>query len=240
VFLSIIIPCFNEEATIASTLFGLEEVLADKSSELAEVEVILVDGGSKDATLNRIKEFQGSVKGQLQVKLHESEKGRAKQMNKGAELTQGKVLLFLHADTHLPASFAKDIALFFSQKEKVWGCFSIKLDGKQPVFRLIEWFVNQRSRLTNVVTGDQVLFVKRSCFESLKGFPDIPLMEDVALSKKLRRESPAYRINKPVITSSRRWQSKGVIKTVLLMWYLRFAYSLGVKPESLHKKYYSQ
>lgn len=220
--LSIIIPVFNEAAGIVAQLQPLQ-TLRDK-----QVEIILVDGGSTDNTLELARPF-------VDIALCSSEKGRARQMNIGAEKAQGRLLLFLHGDTFLPADVLSRLS---SVQQNQWGFFCLRLSGQGLWLRLIERMINIRSRLSSVATGDQCLFIDRSLFLSLKGYAAIPLMEDVEISKRLRGQSSPVVISAPVTSSSRRWEERGVWPTILLMWRLRFLYFIGVPPHKLVKKYY--
>ena len=191
-------------------------------------EVIVVDGGSTDSTIDLAKPLVDRVVG--------SDKGRAKQMNAGAEVAKSDVLLFLHADTVLPEG-ACELILSSINNDYQWGRFNLRLSGEKILFRIIEFFINWRSRLFSIATGDQAIFVKRNVFEALEGFPDIPLMEDVAICKSLKRQSKPMCLNNTVTTSSRRWEQHGIFRTVFLMWRLRFLYFMGVSPEHLVKHY---
>ena len=163
--------------------------------------------------------------------------GRAKQMNEGARAAQGEVLLFLHADTRLPAQPDGLIANGLQQSGKEWGRFDVRLTGRQKLLRLVEMMMNWRSRLSGIATGDQALFVTRELFNRIGGFPDIPLMEDIALSKRLKSISKPLSLTATVLTSSRRWESNGIVLTIVLMWRLRLAYALGADPQHLAKHY---
>ncbi len=156
-------------------------------------------------------------------------------MNAGEAVAKGQWLLFLHVDTRLP-----DDPFPFLCATNPWGFYAVKLSGKQRCFRIIEWMITWRSRLTGVATGDQCLFVQRALFEQLQGFADIHLMEDVELSKRLRKKRQPLCIRNPVNTSSRRWERHGIIRTVLLMWYLRLLYVCGVLPHHLVRQYYGE
>lgn len=225
VVVSVVIPTFNEEAGIGPTLEPLQP-LRDKG-----VELILADGGSTDSTIALAEPLVDDVV--------LSSKGRAIQMNAGAQRASGQWLLFLHADTQLPEdSLLWVLQLQFSQQ--AWGFFCLRLDGKHWSFRCIEQAINLRSRLTRVATGDQCIFVKRKEFLHVGKYPAIELMEDVALSKQLRQISEPLIWRSRVVTSSRRWQRYGIFKTVLLMWRLRLAYVLGASTQRLHRAYYDQ
>ena len=159
-------------------------------------------------------------------------------MNEGARRASGDILLFLHADTSIPESGPQRVAHVLAGGKEVWGRFDVHLSGSQPLLRVVETAMNCRSRITGIATGDQAIFVRRSVFERLGGFPPIPLMEDIALSRMLRRIRRPLCLRDRVITSGRRWQRDGVLKTVLFMWSLRFAYWLGADPARLHRIYY--
>lgn len=221
--LSIVIPCRNEAASIEHYLVSLQ------SLRQAGVEIILVDGGSSDKTC----ELAASLVDQL----ISTEPGRAQQMNCGAAQARGEWLLFLHCDTLLPDDIDKWREQLTVVKDD-WGFFTLRLSGSHYLLRIIERAINIRSRLSSVASGDQGQFVRRSVFEMLQGFAAIPLMEDIELSKRLRKRSAPFIWRKPVLTSSRRWQQHGYLKTVALMWYLRLAYFIGVSPQRLHRIYY--
>lgn len=222
--ISIIIPTLNESTTIHPCLTALQDFRQQGH------EIIVTDGGSSD---NTITQAQG-----LYDRMITTKKGRARQMNAAAAIAQGDVLLFLHADTRLPAH--ADQLIMEALMKHDWGHFKIRLDDKHLSFRIIETFMNWRSRLSRIATGDQALFIQRQLFEDLHGFPDIDLMEDIAISKLLKscRQRP-YSISTPVISSCRRWRQHGIMPTILLMWRLRLAYFLGAKPSQLAKQYHS-
>lgn len=197
------------------------------------MEVIVVDGGSDDATVELAKKYTNNV-------IVSPVKGRASQMNYGASIAIGKTLLFLHSDTFLPDPALPTESIFpFLDKENIWGFYPVKLNGTHVLFRVIATMMNMRSRLTSVATGDQCLFVERNFFVRQGGFCDIPLMEDVDICKRLRKKARPLIAKIPIVTSSRRWEEKGIVKTILLMWYLRALYFLGVPPKNLVKRYYS-
>jgi rSAM/selenodomain-associated transferase 2 len=219
--LSIIVPVYNE----ADQLEKLIRRLRLFGDGLVK-DVIVVDGGSTDGTPEKLAQEFFVIK---------SNKGRANQMNAGAKVASGTWLLFLHADTELTSGH---ISTAISEGALYkWGRFDVKLSGKKWAYRIIEWFINTRSRLTSVATGDQCIFVRKSVFDDVGGFDDMPLMEDVAICKKLRKVSKPACVEKTVTTSSRRWDEKGTIKTVFLMWKLRFYYWCGVSPDRLAKMY---
>ncbi|MDT8428277.1 MAG: TIGR04283 family arsenosugar biosynthesis glycosyltransferase [Pseudomonadales bacterium] len=224
--LSIIIPVLNEGGSLTRSLQQLQSWRAQGH------EVIVVDGGSEDDT--------AQLGVALADKMVHSARGRARQMNAGAAEAAGDVLVFLHSDTLLPEGAAVQIQQALSHPRRCWGRFDLRLSGRHPAFRLIEFMINLRSRLSGVATGDQVIFVRSGLFRQLGGFPEIPLMEDVALSKTLRRIGWPCCLRSKVVTSSRRWENHGIVRTVVLMWRLRLAYFLGVSPDRLHAKYYGK
>lgn len=221
--LSIIIPTLNEGDNIRNTLASLQGLRSRGH------EVIVVDGGSHDDTLQAVAHGVDVI---LQ-----SPPGRARQMNAGAQAARGQVLLFLHADSYLPDKADQLIDNTLTHK-KVWGRFNVRLNGNNPMFYIIAFFMNLRSRLTGIATGDQAIFIRRECFEAVNGFPIIRLMEDIALCKTLRRLHYPACISAKVITSSRRWETRGIFKTITLMWRLRLAYFFGADPDRLYKLYY--
>jgi rSAM/selenodomain-associated transferase 2 len=225
VLVSIIIPTLNESASIQKNLERLQ------SLRMHGFECIIADGGSTDGTQLLAQP--------LVDKLIQSPKGRSRQMNAAAACAKGRWLLFLHADTELP----DDIPVwkeFIDNTELCWGYFRIQLSGHSMMLRIIEKAVNYRSFLTKVATGDQCLFVRKKVFESIGSFPDIPLMEDVAISKCLRSLGKPVLWRSQVTTSSRRWEENGIFNTILLIWFLRFAYFVGVSPQRLHRFYYGR
>ncbi|MDI9245145.1 TIGR04283 family arsenosugar biosynthesis glycosyltransferase [Marinobacter sp. CHS3-4] len=222
VSLSIIMPVWREAQTIESTLSGLQ------SLRQAGHELLVVDGGSDDDTVQLARPLCDRVIG--------SAPGRAVQMNAGAAVATGNVLVFLHADTLLPENALNHLA-DFQRSDAAWGRFDVRLSGRRPLFRVISWFINRRSWLSGIATGDQAMFVRRSVFERLGGFAAIPLMEDVELSARLKRESRPFCISDPVTTDSRRWQKNGAWRTVFLMWRIRWRFWRGDSPESLAKLY---
>ncbi|MDQ6959719.1 MAG: TIGR04283 family arsenosugar biosynthesis glycosyltransferase, partial [Mariprofundaceae bacterium] len=164
-------------------------------------------------------------------------RGRAFQMNAGAEQSESDILLFLHADTNLFSSHIEDVERVMCGPDVVGGRFDVRLSGNHPAFRVIEFFMNWRSRLTKISTGDQAMFVRRKVFERMGGFPEQPLMEDVEFSRCLKREGHIVCLHSRVTTSSRRWEKHGIVRTVLLMWWLRFRYWLGASPAALKRLY---
>ena len=221
--ISIIIPTLNEAAGIADTLRPLQP-LRDGGHE-----VIVVDGGSSDGTVEAARPLADRVIA--------SEPGRARQQNAGAAAATGDVLLFLHADTLLPAQAERRVIGGLMRSGRGWGRFDVRLSGRHPLLRVVERMIGLRSRATGIATGDQAIFVRRGWFRRAGGFPQIPLMEDVALSKVLRRMGPPLCLRQAVLTSSRRWETRGVLRTIVLMWRLRAGYALGADPAHLAERY---
>jgi len=221
--LSIIIPTLNEQAVIVETLQILQPL------RQAGHEVIVVDGNSNDNTRRLAAPLVDS--------LLLAGRGRARQMNLGATFAHYDILLFLHADTHLPIRADTLIINGLKESSRRWGRFDVRLSGKALLLRAVERLINWRSRLTGITTGDQAIFIQRSLYKEVDGFPKIPLMEDIALSHQLKQVTRPLCIATPVITSSRRWEQRGIIRTILRMWGLRLAYVFGVKPEKLKKFY---
>ena len=166
-----------------------------------------------------------------------SARGRAIQMNAGAAIARGDVLLFLHADTRLPPNADELILEGLTQSQRAWGRFDVTIEGSHPLLPLVAALMNARSRLTGIATGDQALFVTRDAFNAAGGFPEIALMEDIELSRRLKRISPPLSLRARVTTSGRRWERRGVVRTILLMWRLRLAHFFGTSPESLARRY---
>lgn len=220
---SIIIPVLNE----ASNITGMLEYLQPYRKQGHEV--IVVDGKSHDNTVISVKNLADRVL--------KSECGRALQMNAGVKCAQGDVLLFLHADTILPKD-ACDLIVNALKQGNMWGRFDVRLSGSNWMFRIIERLINWRSCLTAIATGDQAIFVLKSMFIDAGSYPDIKLMEDIALCKKLRRCNKPVCLKACAVTSSRRWEKNGVIQTVFLMWWLRLMYFFGVSPDKLAGYYY--
>lgn len=222
--LSIIIPCYQEEASVPEQIRRLIAL----QRQMNDLEIIFVDGGSGDRTCSILEDA-----GFLWI---ESELGRAAQMNRGAHIATGRYLLFLHCDSYLPDNFSRIWAKIRAAQPQ-WGFFHVRLSGRQKVYRIIEWFINRRSTMTSVATGDQALFLRRDVWLDVGGFESIPIMEDVALSKRLRRRATPHKERARVQTSSRRWEDNGWLKTVLLMWFMRGAYFLGASPFKLARFY---
>ncbi len=223
--ISVVIPCLNEAAICVPRLTALQPLRRDGH------ELILVDGGSEDDT----KFLAQSLVDRMLC----GEPGRASQMNLGAESATGDVLWFLHLDTALPDEASRQV-LQQAFDGPGWGRFDVRLSGGRSAFRVIERMMNLRSRLTGMVTGDQGMFVRRELFERVGGFPQIALMEDLAISKRLKRLARPACLRSRVVTSSRRWERNGLWRTVALMWFLRSAYRLGADPDWLARQYYPE
>lgn len=226
---SVIVPVLNERNEIPTLLATLNDWSRVAASLHQQLEVIVVDGGSTDGTVKLLE--NASVVDHL---CH-SARGRATQMNVGAASATGSVLIFVHADTRFSHG-AIEAVFQCLEHSCCWGFFQLRLSGADWRFRWIEKAINWRSSLTRVATGDQAMFVSRELFLRLGGFADIPLMEDVQLSKRLRKVCAPH-ILASVETSSRRWEKHGVYKTVLLMWLLRLGFFVGVPPRLLSRLY---
>lgn len=221
--LSVIVPTLNEADAITPLLGDLAPLRA------VGHEVILADGGSRDTTI--------TLAAPLVDQLVSTPQGRAVQMNAGAKASTGDCLWFLHADTRVPADAVSAIAKAHREGRR-WGRFDVTLSGKAWPFRVIETMMNLRSRVTGIATGDQGIFVDREWFEAVGGYPAIALMEDIALSRELRRRGrPACPRTPRLTTSTRRWERRGILRTVLMMWRLRLAYALGADPAVLARHY---
>jgi rSAM/selenodomain-associated transferase 2 len=232
--LSIVIPVLNEAQRLPALLQCLR-------AGFPGTELLVVDGGSTDETAT------AALRGGATLLLGEA--GRATQMNLGAASSRGDWLWFLHADSEprftlvelercLEAAFSGSSSP--GGADPCWGFFRVHLAGKARALRLIAWFMNRRSRLTRVATGDQGLLVRRSTFEAIGGFATIPLMEDVEICKRLRRLAPPLSLPMTLVSSGRRWEEQGVVRTVLRMWALRLAFWLGVSPQRLWRHYYGR
>ncbi|MCC6481780.1 MAG: TIGR04283 family arsenosugar biosynthesis glycosyltransferase [Sphingomonadaceae bacterium] len=221
--LSIIIPMLNE----AQGLPGLLQHLFPLQRH--DAEIIMVDGGSTDGSAALAESVGFTV-------LHAG-RSRARQMNAGASTATGDALLFLHADTRLPDGVEQIVSQALADNHHVWGRFDVRIEGRSRMLRVVAALMNLRSRLTGIATGDQAMFMTREAFSAAGGFPEQPLMEDIELSKRLLGLSPPACISRRAITSGRRWESRGIWRTIFLMWRLRWAYWRGAPPEELAKAY---
>ena len=220
-WLSLIMPVLDEGPPLVSAL----EALADSRAQGAEL--IVVDGGSSDDSLALARQWAD--------KALTAPRGRGAQMNAGAAAAQGQWLIFLHADTRLPPQ-----ALQLLQKlpeHACWGRFDVRIDSPQRMLAVVSWMMNWRSRLSGIATGDQAIFVRAEVFERVGGFPDIALMEDIALSRKLKAIARPICLRPAVSTSARRWLRHGIGPTIWLMWRLRAAYFFGADPDALALRY---
>ena len=221
--LSIIIPVLNEAGRIQAALEPLQTLRQNGH------EIIVVDGGSQDATR--------SLCVPLVDRVLQSPPGRARQMQAGAALASGDILWFLHADSSIPAHADDLICNSLAVSNADWGRFDVALDDDHPLLTCVAWFMNQRTRLTGIATGDQGIFIRRPLFERIGGFPDVPLMEDIRISRALKRHGQPSRVKTRLGTSSRRWKKHGIARTILTMWSLRLAHFAGVSPERLARFY---
>jgi rSAM/selenodomain-associated transferase 2 len=221
--LSIIMPVLDEAAGIATALAALAPLRARGA------EVIVVDGGSSDRTIELARPLVDTVV--------MAPRGRGAQMNAGAAVASGDVLLFLHTDTRLPPDADRMLLDGLNASSWRWGRFDVRIEGRSPLLPVIAGFMNWRSLATGIATGDQAMFATRAAFSAVGGFPDIPLMEDVELSRRLKRLGRPLCLAARATTSGRRWDEGGVIRTVLLMWRLRFAHFFGAEPAALARRY---
>lgn len=222
--ISIIVPTLNEAGQIGSMLSKLQP-LRERGHE-----VIVADGGSRDKTISEAKPFADRVL--------DAPRGRASQLACGAKVSGHPVLWFVHADTWIPKN--ADHLVIEALRNAVWGRFDVRLSGRDchPGLSIVERFMNRRSRLTGIATGDQGIFVTRAAFDAIGGMPSLPLMEDVELSRRLKVLGRPACIREPLITSSRRWEQHGVFRTVAFMWLLRGAYGIGIPPNILARFYH--
>jgi len=220
--ISVIIPFINEKQHLSVLLKQLAPLL-EKGHE-----IILVDGGSTDGF-----DPAGMVAG---VSVYQSNKGRARQMNRGADRAKGRVLWFLHADSRLIQN-VEDYVVQMHSGNPSWGRFDVQLMGSKRVFKIIAYLINRRSALSGIATGDQGIFIHRELFDRVGGYDDIDIMEDVNICKKLKTIKKPLILTTMLLTSSRRWSEKGIVSTILLMWLMRFLYFIGVRPSSLIKLY---
>lgn len=220
--IAVIIPTLNESSTIARTLTHTVALGFD--------EIVVSDGASSDPTVPMI---QACCARMPAVRLITAPPGRARQMNEGVKACRSDILLFLHADTELPQQARTVIESALKDPQIVGGRFDVRFDQPSRWGAVISWFMNRRSRLSGIATGDQAMFVRRQVFERMGGFPDIPLMEDIEFSRRLKRQGPVAALRDQVTTSFRRWEKNGPLRTILLMWTVRFLYWLGVSPTRL-------
>ena len=220
--LCIIVPVLDEGDTLAARLQSLQG-LRRRGARL-----VVVDGGSQDDTL-------AIARAHADLALR-APRGRASQMNAGAAACPAEVLLFLHADTSLPDD-ADRLVRYATLGPFAWGRFDVRIDSPRPMLRLVSHLMNLRSRWTGIATGDQAIFVRLDLFDRVGGFPDLPLMEDIAMSRLLKRHGPPACLRQRVVTSPRRWERHGVWRTILLMWRLRAAYFFGADPGQLAIRY---
>lgn len=221
--LSVVVPVLDEAEGILDHLRALSPLRARGA------EVIVADGGSRDGTPERAAGAADRVIA--------APRGRARQMNAGADAASGDVLLFLHADTVLPPDADRLIAAVLGDGRRVWGRFDVAISGRHPLLRVVAALMNARSRLTGIATGDQAIFVRASAFRAVGGYLDQPLMEDIDLSRRLKRLSSPACLAERATTSGRRWERHGVLRTILSMWRLRLAYALGADPRGLARAY---
>jgi rSAM/selenodomain-associated transferase 2 len=221
--LSIVVPTLNEAQRIVSCLQGLR-ALRKRGAEL-----IVADGGSTDGTVVLARPWADRVL--------VSPRGRAKQMNAGASAATADVLLFLHADTQLPPDALTALETALADAQVSWGRFDVQIDGSPPLLKVVAFLMNLRSRWSRIATGDQAIFVRRDMFQRIGGFPEQPLMEDIELSKRLRKLSRPACLRQRVVTSGRRWEQHGVLRTIGLMWLLRALYWMGLPAERLARMY---
>jgi rSAM/selenodomain-associated transferase 2 len=221
--ISVVVPVLNEAKTLPSMMAALAPLRA------RGCEIIVADGGSSDGS--------AEIASKAEVLVVTGAKGRARQMNAGAERASGDAYLFLHADTRLPPDADRLIETALASGRFVWGRFDVRIEGRARTLALVATAMNWRSRLTGIATGDQAIFVTRAAFAAAGGFPDQELMEDVELSRRLKLLSPPACVAQKVTTSGRRWESHGVWPTIFLMWRLRFDYWRGVAPSRLAERY---
>jgi rSAM/selenodomain-associated transferase 2 len=219
--LSIIMPVLDEAEVVADAL----QALAAYRQRGAEV--IVVDGGSRDGT--------SEIARPLADRVIAAPRGRAAQMNAGAACARGGVLLFLHADTRLPGDADRLVLEGIARSGRPWGRFDVAITGRSLLLTVVAFTMNLRSRLTGIATGDQAMFATREAFAG--GFSDIALMEDIALSRRLKHISPPLCLWEKASSSGRRWEQRGVLRTIMLMWRLRLAYFLGAEPATLARRY---
>jgi rSAM/selenodomain-associated transferase 2 len=221
--LSIIVPVLDEAALIVDALGALAPY------RQRGAQVIVVDGGSRDGTLELARPLADLTLA--------APRGRAAQMNAGAAAAHRDVLMFLHVDTMLPPAADRLVVDGLDAARRSWGRFDVRIAGRSPLLAVVARMMNLRSRLTGIATGDQAIFVRRAAFDQVGGFPDIALMEDIALSARLKRLGRPLCLAERAVTSGRRWEKHGIVRTILTMWWLRLAYRLGAAPAALARAY---
>jgi rSAM/selenodomain-associated transferase 2 len=224
VSISIVIPVLNDATALRRLLDDFDAL------GVTDVERIVVDGGSSDASL--------TIAGQRAARALSAPRGRATQLAAGVTAARGDWLWLLHADSRIDAAVWAALERAITMPNVSWGRFDVRLDDPHPAFRMIETLMNVRSRLTGICTGDQGIFVRRRLLEAIGGIPIQPLMEDIELSKRLRRLAPPLCIRTRLTAAARRWRAHGIVNTVLLMWRLRLAYFFGAAPAALARRYY--
>ncbi len=227
--ISIIIPVLNEASTIEATLTILQDT--------PNLEIIVVDGGSRDQTINIVNFVSKQLASSLSIKIISTTASRAHQMNTGAAVAKGDILLFLHGDTYLPPKFNLLLLQALQDAIVIAGAFELQINAQLPGLRLVEKMVNMRSRFFSLPYGDQAIFMKKSVFEEIGGFPNLPIMEDFELMLALRKLGRIVIISAPVVTSGRRWQKLGVVKTTLLNQLIIAGYFIGISPNLLVRWY---
>jgi len=221
--LTVVVPVLNEERHLESLTRHLNSLCCP---------VIVVDGGSTDRTYAKLRDLTAP-----HITVDRTVRGRGLQMNFGASMARTPLLLFLHADTLLPPEGASLAAEVLTNSSSTWGRFDISFDESAIPLRTIAWFMNWRSALTGICTGDQAIFTTAKTFELVGRFKQIPLMEDIEISKQLKKIGKPARVRVPVITAARRWRTNGVARTMLTMWWLRFRYWYGASPDLLAEYY---
>lgn len=221
--LTIVVPVLNEAKRTSDLVDHLNALNCD---------VVIVDGGSTDGTYETLSAGAGS-----RIRVLQATQGRARQMNAGAAGAGTPFLLFLHADTLLPDNAVSLVEAALAGDKSPWGRFDVGFDAATPTLNMVAWFMNWRSALSGICTGDQAIFTTASAFAAIGGFKEMPLMEDIELSKSLKRMGRPIRLRSRVVTAARRWQRDGPLRTIACMWWLRFRYWLGASPEALARSY---